>query len=85
MSLYFHIDENSYKRMSSFRFRYQQFMRNAFGVSVDLLAALSRKLSSRPIRRHVHQQCESELNRARKKSWITYYKVMARQLHEDLD
>jgi len=60
-------------------------MRNAFGVSIDLVAALSRKISGRPIRRHVHQQCESELNRARKKSWITYYKVLARQLHDDLD
>lgn len=73
------------QRVSSFQYRYQQFMRNAFGISVDLVAALSRKLSSRPIRRQVHQQCESELNRARKKSWITYYKVMARQLHDDLD
>ena len=71
--------------MSNLRYQYQQFVRNAFDISYDLLAAVSHKLSKRPIRKLAHQQCQSELERARKKSWAAYYKVMARQLHNDED
>jgi len=67
------------------RSQYQQLIRNAFDISYDLLAALSHKLSQRPVRKLAHKQCESELKRAREKSWSAYYKVMARQLHNDED
>lgn len=58
-------------------------LRALFSVAFDLIRALVRRLSTRPVRKYIRNQCQIKLEKARKQSWQAYYTEMARQLRND--